>query len=68
MVTDEEVIAYYERWLAGLSPEQRRRYRYVTMGGVSLSPEQLVEEMKKGTPLGRRLLAQRKKMMEAKKK
>jgi len=66
MVTDEEVIAHYEDWLAGLSPEQRRNWRYCTMNGVELTPEEFVEEMKRGTEIGKKLIAQRRKLVEAK--
>ncbi len=53
MSNDNLILERTKRWVEKLTPEQRRKPTIFRMDGRTFTPDQVIEEVEKDTPMGR---------------
>lgn len=53
MPDDDLILERMKRWTEKLTPEQRRKPTLFRMDGRTFTPDQVIEEVEKDTPMGK---------------
>lgn len=53
MPNDDLILERMKRWTEKLTPEERRKPTLFRMDGRTFTPDQVIEEVEKDTPMGK---------------
>ena len=52
-MTDDLILGRIRRWTGRLTPEERKKPSLFRMDGRTFTPDQVIEEIEKATPMGK---------------
>jgi len=64
MADDDLIKERVKHWVGTLTPEQRAKPTIFTMSGKMFTPDQVLEEIEKDTPMGKTFKAAEAKLLE----